>query len=102
MAVLVVDGKAVSICASVRITDEGHEAGVDTAPPSRGRDYAALVVTAWANAVREMGRGTLVQHVVDEHGVAVRRAQVGARPLRERPAHHVNPAGTLDDRHSLT
>src|SRR6185437_10889638 len=29
MLVLVVDGKAVSICASVRITDEAHEAGID-------------------------------------------------------------------------
>ena len=56
MIVLVVDGRAVSICASVRITEEAHEAGVDTAPSHRGRGYAAHVAVAWANAVRELGR----------------------------------------------
>lgn len=56
MVVCVVDGKAVSICASVRITDEADEAGVDTAPAYRGRGYAACVAAAWANAVRDLGR----------------------------------------------
>jgi hypothetical protein len=55
MVVFVVDGKAVSICASVRITDEAHEAGVDTARAYRGRGYAAHVTAAWAYAVREIG-----------------------------------------------
>ena len=56
MLALVVDGKAVSICASVRLTDEACEAGVDTALPHRGRGYAAQVVSAWAKAVRELDR----------------------------------------------
>jgi hypothetical protein len=56
MVVMVVGGKAVSICASVRITDDAHEAGVDTAPLHRGRGYAAQVVATWANVVRETGR----------------------------------------------
>ena len=56
MVVVVVGGNAVSICASVRITDEAHEAGVDTAPPYRGHGYAGQVATAWANAVRALGR----------------------------------------------
>jgi hypothetical protein len=56
MVVLVIDGKAVSICASVRITEEAHEAGVDTALAYRGRGYAAHVAARWANAVREIGR----------------------------------------------
>ena len=51
-----VDGQAVSVCGSVRRTDFAHEAGVETVPDYRGRGYAAHVVTAWARAVREMGR----------------------------------------------
>src|SRR6185503_4573834 len=39
MAGLVRDGAAVSLCASVRITDYAHEAGVDTARSERGRGY---------------------------------------------------------------
>ena len=56
MIVLVADGKAVSICASVRITDEAYEAGVDTALAYRGRGYAGQVVTGWAGSVRELDR----------------------------------------------
>jgi len=52
---LVVDGNAVSLCASVRITSVAHEAGVDTALAFRGRGYAPAVVSAWAKAVRETG-----------------------------------------------
>jgi RimJ/RimL family protein N-acetyltransferase len=53
---LQVDGQAVAVCASVRITSDAYEAGVETSPAYRGRGYAAQVVTAWARAVREMGR----------------------------------------------
>jgi hypothetical protein len=56
MFALAVDGHAAAVCASVRRTSMAHEAGVETAPPYRGRGYAAQVVTAWARAVREMGR----------------------------------------------
>jgi hypothetical protein len=55
MYVLPVDGKAASVCCSVRRTAMAHEAGVETAPACRGRGYAASVVTAWASAVRAMG-----------------------------------------------
>jgi RimJ/RimL family protein N-acetyltransferase len=55
MFALVVDGHAVTVCASVRLTSQAHEAGVETAPSYRGRGYAAQVVTAWARAVRAMG-----------------------------------------------
>lgn len=52
----VVEGRAVSVCASVRITPRAHEAGVDTRPPDvRGRGYAPRVVAAWARAVRALG-----------------------------------------------
>ena len=52
---LVVDGRAVAVCGSVRITPHAHEAGVDTAPAFRGRGYAPRVVAAWARAVRALG-----------------------------------------------
>ena len=56
MVVCLHAGHAVAICASVRITDVAHEAGVETAPDFRGRGYATQVVSAWARAVRGMGR----------------------------------------------
>jgi len=56
MFALVVDGRAASVCCSVRRTSMAHEVGVETAPRYRGRGYAGQVVTAWARAVREMGR----------------------------------------------
>lgn len=56
MAVALEDGKAVSVCASVRITPRAHEAGVDTNRGFRRRGYAARAVTAWAKAVREVDR----------------------------------------------
>jgi hypothetical protein len=52
---LALDGQAVAVCGSVRITAPVHEAGVDTAAPFRGRGYAPQVVAAWARAVRELG-----------------------------------------------
>jgi hypothetical protein len=59
MFALAVDGHAVTLCCSVRRTSMAHEAGVETAPSYRGRGYAAQVVTAWARAVRGIGRDPL-------------------------------------------
>ena len=53
---LPIDGQAVAVCGSVRITSDAHEAGVETSPAYRGRGYAPQVVTAWARVVRDMGR----------------------------------------------
>ena len=50
------EGVVVSVCASVRITDRLHEAGVDTHPDFRGRGFAPHAVAAWARAVREANR----------------------------------------------
>jgi hypothetical protein len=52
--VVMVDGAAVSVCASVRITPEAHEAGVDTHPEFRRRGYAVRAAAEWARAVRAM------------------------------------------------
>jgi hypothetical protein len=48
-------GRAVSVCRSVRITAEAHEAGVETLPELRGRGYAGEVVAGWALLVRSLG-----------------------------------------------
>jgi hypothetical protein len=52
---LIVKGQAAAVCASVRITPQAHEAGVETAAAYRGRGYAGEVARAWAQAVREVG-----------------------------------------------
>ncbi|KEQ26004.1 kasugamycin N-acetyltransferase AAC(2')-IIb [Paenibacillus tyrfis] len=51
---LVREGRAVSICRSVRITSRAHEAGLETLDEFRGRGYAAEVVAGWAMAVRQI------------------------------------------------
>jgi hypothetical protein len=48
-------GRAVSICASVRITPLAHEAGVETLSAQRGKGHAVGVVAGWAEAVRALG-----------------------------------------------
>lgn len=52
---LVEAGHAVSVCRSVRITSEAHEAGVETLPEFRGKGYAKDVVAEWARLVRAAG-----------------------------------------------
>jgi GNAT superfamily N-acetyltransferase len=49
------EGRAVAVCASVRITPYVHEAGVATAPQYRRRGHAMRAVAAWAGAVRDRG-----------------------------------------------
>lgn len=56
MVVVLEGAKAVSLCASVRLTPQAHEAGVETHRDFRGRGHAAQAVNAWARAVREMDR----------------------------------------------
>lgn len=52
---LIVEGQAAAVCASVRITDAAHEAGVETLAIQRQKGYAVAVVSAWAEAVEKMG-----------------------------------------------
>ena len=56
MLVVLADGHAVSICASVRIGAAAHEAGLETAAAFRRCGYAIHAATAWAIAVRALGR----------------------------------------------
>ncbi|GAA3406999.1 kasugamycin N-acetyltransferase AAC(2')-IIb [Paenibacillus hodogayensis] len=53
---LVRDGRAVSVCRSVRITSRAHEAGLETLDGFRGKGYAAAVVAGWAAEVRKIGK----------------------------------------------
>lgn len=52
---LIEEGRAVSVCRSVRITPEAHEAGVETLPDFRGKGYAKNVTAEWAQRVRAIG-----------------------------------------------
>lgn len=52
---IVKDGRAVSVCRSVRITAEAHEAGVETLPDFRRKGYAKDAASGWARLVRSMG-----------------------------------------------
>jgi RimJ/RimL family protein N-acetyltransferase len=52
---IVEDGRAVSVCRSVRITPAAHEAGVETRPDFRGKGYAQDVTAGWARLVRALG-----------------------------------------------
>ena len=56
MLAIVVDGRAVALCSSVRRTAAAHEAGVETAAAYRGRGFAGRAVSAWASSVRAMAR----------------------------------------------
>lgn len=48
------EGRAVSICASVRISREVHCAGVETLPGCRARGCGSAAVAAWARTVRDL------------------------------------------------
>ncbi len=55
MVAALVEGRAVSVCASVRASEAAHCAGVETSPAYRGRGLARHVVAAWAKLVRAGG-----------------------------------------------
>ncbi|MEZ5553372.1 MAG: GNAT family N-acetyltransferase [Pseudomonadales bacterium] len=49
------DDQAVSVCASVRITQTAHAAGVETLPAFRRRGHGVNAVAAWAARVQAAG-----------------------------------------------
>jgi GNAT acetyltransferase len=51
----VVSGRAVAVCASVRITEDAHEAGVETLENHQRKGYAVAVVSSWASVVANRG-----------------------------------------------
>ena len=56
---VVEDGRAVSVCRSVRVTADAHEAGVETLPAFRGRGYASDATAGWARLVLYAGAAPL-------------------------------------------
>jgi len=52
---MIKDDRAVSICASVRVSDAVHCAGVETRAAYRRRGHGANAVAGWAIAVRSLG-----------------------------------------------
>ena len=55
MTAALADGKAVSVCATVRSSSTVHCAGVETAAAYRGRGFAERAVAAWSKRVRARG-----------------------------------------------
>jgi RimJ/RimL family protein N-acetyltransferase len=76
--IALMDGdRAVSVCRSVRITSEAHEAGVETLPEFRGRGYAKDVTAEWAQRVWANGAIPLYSTSWENHA-----SQAVARKLR--------------------
>jgi hypothetical protein len=55
LVAFIVDGQAVAVCGSVRITPKAHEAGLETAAPFRRGGYGKAVVATWSSEVRALG-----------------------------------------------
>ena len=49
------DSEAAAVCASVRITDAAHQAGLETKPSQRRRGYGSAAVRRWTNEVLDLG-----------------------------------------------
>ncbi len=73
------DGRAVSVCASVRVTAHAHEAGVETLPAYRGRGHAAAASAGWAREVARAqpagsgDRGVMLFYSTSWHNVSSQR-----------------------------
>lgn len=65
MSAMVVDGRAVGLCASVAMSRAAHSAGVETLGAYRGRGLAAQAVAAWARSVRALGAAPLYATTFD-------------------------------------
>jgi RimJ/RimL family protein N-acetyltransferase len=74
-----VDGRAVSICRSVRVTSRSHEAGVTTLPEFRNRGHGARVVAAWAAAIRSQKRIPLYSTAWENHASRGLARRLGLR-----------------------
>lgn len=81
MQAVVVAGRAVSVCASVRITDQAEAAGVETLPEFRCQGHAAAAVAAWAADVQARGSLALYSTWWDNHPSRAVARSLGLRPF---------------------
>jgi len=56
VAAYVIEDSAVAVCCSARVSQQGAEASLYTAPNFRGQGYAVEAVKCWQYHVRESGR----------------------------------------------
>ncbi|WP_413376754.1 GNAT family N-acetyltransferase [Paenibacillus taichungensis] len=56
VAAYVIENSAVAVCCSARVSQQGAEASLNTAPNFRGQGYAAEAVNCWQYHVKESGR----------------------------------------------
>ncbi|SEL68209.1 GNAT family N-acetyltransferase [Paenibacillus sp. OK003] len=56
VAAYVMEDSAVAVCCSARVSQQGAEASLNTAPKFRGQGYAAEAVKCWQYHVKESGR----------------------------------------------
>lgn len=68
---------AVAVCASSRMSDGAHEAGVETHPAHRRRGYASAAVARWAQEVRECGARPFYSTTWDNAGSRALAARLG-------------------------
>jgi RimJ/RimL family protein N-acetyltransferase len=80
VVVRVVDGEAVAVCYSARITARCAEAGVHTVEAYRGRGYAVQVVRGWAAAISASGRLPLYSTWWENSASQAVAARLGAVP----------------------
>ena len=77
MVASVEEGRAVAVCASVRVTPVAHEAGVETVSSHRRRGYAAAAVAAWAREVLAEGALPLYSTSWDSQASQALAARLG-------------------------
>lgn len=79
MVAALADGRAVSVCATVRASKHVHCAGVETAPAYRGRGLAGRAVMGWARLVRESGAEPFYATTFDNLSSQKLAARLGLR-----------------------
>jgi RimJ/RimL family protein N-acetyltransferase len=76
---VVQNGRAVSLCATVRITPHAHECGIETLPDHRGRGLAGQAAAMWAVEVRKIGATPLYSTLWDNIASQRVAAKLGCR-----------------------
>jgi RimJ/RimL family protein N-acetyltransferase len=80
---IVLDGAVVAACFSARQRAGGHEAGVATEEPVRGRGFATRLVDAWRDAVEDLGAEPLYSTTWDNAASRSVARKLGLVPYAE-------------------